>query len=187
MEQDIQWSEITKIAKKELEKLDSSGSPKKEATSPYNKRLKIFDEVSGGINISKFHYIRSEDTNRMSGRQVKINARPIPIEVAEKAETIKDLAPYFVDKKGKEAVDRLENLKDISKIDLQRLRLFAEYVKKDRDLRIPGDEEVVSKIAVELTKLDAEHSFEAAKEVMNSIQERFGEEGRNYLMGLFSR
>jgi len=116
------------------------------------KDLKNFSEVTAGINISKTIYEKSTKTGRLSGRQKKLNDRAIPIDTARLAEKASDIKEYFDAQTFHEITDK----------DVERLRLFAEYVSQDRKIRVTVDPEAISKKVHELLAMLPEEARKAA-------------------------
>ena len=118
------------------------------------KDLKNFSEVAAGLNISKTVYEKSGKTGRLSGRQKKLNDTAIPVEVAIKAERAIDIKQYF----------DTHNFPEITEKDVERLRLYAQYISQDQKIRITIDPEAISKKVRELLAMLPEESRKAALE-----------------------
>jgi hypothetical protein len=116
------------------------------------KDLKNFSEVNAGINISKTIYETSSKTNRVSGRQKKLNLDAIPVDIAKNISKLQDLEGYF----------EKEAFKEITEKDMERLKLFADYVEKDRRIRVSADPEAVSRKIKELLAMLPEDQRKAA-------------------------
>ena len=116
------------------------------------KDLKNFSEVNAGINISKTVYETSAKTGRISGRQKKLNNDAIPVDLAKNVQKVQELEGYF----------EKEAFKEITEKDLERLKLFADYVEKDRRIRVSADPEAVSRKIKELLSMLTEEQRKAA-------------------------
>jgi hypothetical protein len=130
-----------------------------ERTSPRRKDLKLFDEVAGGVNISKFMYVSTKPGERKSGRAAKMNTKPIPLDIAVLAEKQEDLAPYFT----------RDLLEEISGVDLERLRLYARCFIDDRKIRDKEDPLLLKKKITDLLKNSGDiFTKEELMEMLNS-------------------
>ena len=123
-----------------------------EAFEVKKKDLKNFSEVNAGINISKTVYETSAKTGRISGRQKKLNNDAIPVDLAKNVQKVQELEGYF----------EKEAFKEITEKDLERLKLFADYVEKDRRIRVSADPEAVSRKIKELLAMLPEDQRKAA-------------------------
>lgn len=116
------------------------------------KDLKNFTEVTAGINVTKTVYETSGKTGRISGRQKKLNTQAIPVDYIGNVSKLIELEKYF-DK---------ETFKEMTEKDLERLKLYAEYIEKDRRIRVSADPEAVSRKIKELLNMLPEEQRKAA-------------------------
>ena len=116
------------------------------------KDLKNFTEVNSGINVTKTVYETSGKTGKISGRQKKLNTQAIPIDYIGNVAKLIELEKYF-DK---------ETFKEMTEKDLERLKLYTEYIEKDRRIRVSADPEAVSRKIKELLNMLPEEQRKAA-------------------------
>lgn len=98
----------------------------------------VFQEVSEGLNVSRYFYSRADKlTGKKAGtRLVKLNVKPIPLSIASNAKK-EELNDFF---------DKLE-LDLVDSVLIERLKLYANYVLADRKLRDRvSKEEALAKI-----------------------------------------